>query len=716
MKFKIWTIGLISLIGIIGLGFFVHADQPNLNFWTYSFSSGLLSLKSSINQILIGGTATTSPSKLEVQGGATFDNSTSTSSYLGTSAGLSGIYINNWTDLGLILGSGNPFNQWLDTTSTPTFAGAMLTASTTISGNLTVSTVNTLTVGLGNNSRPGNTAVGINALGGNNTDNGSNVAIGYYALQGGVSDTGGNVAVGRESLYSNTSGNNNVAIGIYSSELNATGDENTAVGISALYKNISGSRNVAIGSNAGGYETGSDSFYVDNRDRSNTTGDKTKALLYGNFAALPANQQLTINAHLSVTGTSTFSGGVTTTDSIYAGGYASTTGGLYTQGSGHYGGNLTVVGSGLFTGNLNVGGNATTSGRTVLGTTNPTNNFGKLWVGGDIYNSGSASTTGSLYVGGQVGIGTVTPAYKLAVNSTDATSDLFQVATTTKQDIFVIDKNGRVGIGTSTSLFTLSIVAPASASTESVFWSQVSDAPSDYFGISNMTGIATQFIPGYYSHHGSDARQSNFFLGTIPAAMDILYDGDGTYRPIMEYDSRRGSYGIIGGEADAAVVTRPLFAWSNYGEQKMTMWPTGNLGLGTGVSPVNVRLEVVGTASSTNLRIADTATTTKFYVTGLATPAGSFLAVNGIGQVIATTTPSSGGHTAVIGEVPSGTINGSNTTFTLAHTPSGGVAAIYINGFRYAPGSGNDYTISGATITMLSVPATSSSFLVDYNY
>ena len=106
------------------------------------------------------------------------------------------------------------------------------------------------------------------------------------------------------------------------------------------------------------------------------------------------------------TGAAYFNGGVTTTDSFYSLGFASTTLGLFTQG------NLGVGGT------LRVDGNATTSSRLVVGSTNPTNNFGKLWVGGDIYSSGSASTTGSLYVGGQVGIGSATNIVgKLTVNS-----------------------------------------------------------------------------------------------------------------------------------------------------------------------------------------------------------------------------------------------------------------------------------------------------------
>jgi hypothetical protein len=57
-------------------------------------------------------------------------------------------------------------------------------------------------------------------------------------------------------------------------------------------------------------------------------------------------------------------------------------------------------------------------------------------------------------------------------------------------------------------------------------------------------------------------------------------------------------------------------------------------------------------------------------------------------------------------ETPSGTINGSNVTFTLAHSPSPvGSLALFKNGQKLEPG-GADYTLSGATITMVAAPKT----------
>lgn len=56
-------------------------------------------------------------------------------------------------------------------------------------------------------------------------------------------------------------------------------------------------------------------------------------------------------------------------------------------------------------------------------------------------------------------------------------------------------------------------------------------------------------------------------------------------------------------------------------------------------------------------------------------------------------------------EVPSGTVNGSNVTFTLANTPpANATVMLTIDGLTLTQGSGKDYTISSATITLATAP------------
>lgn len=70
----------------------------------------------------------------------------------------------------------------------------------------------------------------------------------------------------------------------------------------------------------------------------------------------------------------------------------------------------------------------------------------------------------------------------------------------------------------------------------------------------------------------------------------------------------------------------------------------------------------------------------------------------------------------VTGETPSGTVNGSNDTFTIASTPLTGTVRVYLNGIRQKSGSGNDYQISGSTITFEAgnIPQTDDVILADY--
>ncbi len=65
-------------------------------------------------------------------------------------------------------------------------------------------------------------------------------------------------------------------------------------------------------------------------------------------------------------------------------------------------------------------------------------------------------------------------------------------------------------------------------------------------------------------------------------------------------------------------------------------------------------------------------------------------------------------------ETPSGTVNGSNTAFTLANTPVAGSVHLWLEGWFLFPGAGNDYTISASSITMLTAPLTGERLRASY--
>jgi hypothetical protein len=90
--------------------------------------------------------------------------------------------------------------------------------------------------------------------------------------------------------------------------------------------------------------------------------------------------------------------------------------------------------------------------------------------------------------------------------------------------------------------------------------------------------------------------------------------------------------------------------------------------------------------------------------TGLTMTAGVLSATGGGGST-----------TTEILEAPSGTKNGTNTTFTITHTPAA-IVKVFYNGALQNSIGGADYTISGTTITMVLAPASTDTLLTLYNY
>lgn len=139
-----------------------------------------------------------------------------------------------------------------------------------------------------------NTALGFNALL-ENTTGWQNIAIGEGALK--VSQTClYGIAIGAGSMFAHTSGDYSTAVGTSALLVHTTGGSNTCLGATTLHSNLTGSGNVAIGYTAGKYELGSNAFYLNNQDRTNTATEKTASLMYGMFDATPANQRMQFNA------------------------------------------------------------------------------------------------------------------------------------------------------------------------------------------------------------------------------------------------------------------------------------------------------------------------------------------------------------------------------------------------------------------------------------
>jgi hypothetical protein len=75
---------------------------------------------------------------------------------------------------------------------------------------------------------------------------------------------------------------------------------------------------------------------------------------------------------------------------------------------------------------------------------------------------------------------------------------------------------------------------------------------------------------------------------------------------------------------------------------------------------------------------------------------------------------SGSGGTFVDDETPGGTIDGTNTAFTLANAPSPASSLnLFLNGLRLTAG-GVDYTLAGTAITMVSAPNPGDVFVANY--
>ncbi len=68
----------------------------------------------------------------------------------------------------------------------------------------------------------------------------------------------------------------------------------------------------------------------------------------------------------------------------------------------------------------------------------------------------------------------------------------------------------------------------------------------------------------------------------------------------------------------------------------------------------------------------------------------------------------------IVRETPYGDVDGVNTIFILAKTPIPDTESVYYNGQLLDSGSGNDYTISGDTITTEFTPLAGSKIKVSY--
>ncbi|MBA4851356.1 head decoration protein [Emticicia sp. BO119] len=139
----------------------------------------------------------------------------------------------------------------------------------------------------------------------------------------------------------------------------------------------------------------------------------------------------------------------------------------------------------------------------------------------------------------------------------------------------------------------------------------------------------------------------------------------------------------------------------------------GQIIAGTGLTKSGNSIDI-GTASAS--RIVVNADNIDLATSGASAGTYNSVTVDVYGRVTAGTSNAyiTVAANRVTRETPAGVKNGTNTTFTLAFTPSANTEEVFLNGVLQEPGAGNDYTISGGTITMLTAPASDDKLVVCY--
>ncbi len=382
-----------------------------------------------------------------------------------------------------------------------------------------------------------NTFIGRN-VGRINTTGQENTAIGHQAL---FSNTTGssNIATGFQSLFSNTTGSSNTANGYSALSGNTTGFDNTASGFEALWANTTGYENAANGvfamqRNTTGFRNTASGVYSlwGNTTGTNNTASGYESLLNNR----PATSSTAVGAY-AARGTGIYSnqGGV------YLGfesGYSAGTGSDFNTLLGYR------SGYGITTGRNNIWLGTATSSTGIANLTTGSQNIlignnislpsatadGQLNIGNIIFGTGITGT-GSTLSSGNIGIGTTTPGYKLTINSTNATDNLFQIATTTNQSIFTVLANGNVGIGTTTPTSALGVNGSIDIATNGIIrnggrdWLQQGTSGTTRF-YANNSGGEFQF---YFNTNNGGTNLINFNnLGNISAPTFTADSATGT--------------------------------------------------------------------------------------------------------------------------------------------------------------------------------------------
>lgn len=227
----------------------------------------------------------------------------------------------------------------------------------------------------------------------------------------------------------------------------------------------------------------------------------------------------------------------------------------------------------------------------------------------------------------------------------------------------------------------------------------------------NLTGDVTS--TGNATTISSGAVTNAMLAGSIDdSKLATIYTADKVYGSAVQLSSNGGLSDSSGlrVNVDGSTITKP---------SGVLGVPSGGIG-STQLASNAVTTDKITAANVTLAKIANASANSKLLGSGASGSGSAYVELTlGTGlSMSGTTLNSTGSINFVTRETPSGTVNGTNDTFVLAHTPTSGSEEVYVNGVQAEPGSGNDYTISSATITFPvdNIPQTGDKIRVTYRY